>query len=725
MKKTIVVILMLVSVAARGREEAPDYAVTAPLLSSAPTIDGRLDEPVWDEAALLDRFTQIDPEEGASATERTEVRIGYDRKKLYFGVRCYYSDPKDIVAITMERDARLLHEDSIQLILDTYLDRQDAFFFAVTALGAQHDAVVRNNGGEIDQGWDGIWQSITSRDEEGWSAEIAIPFRTLRFPQKEFHTWGFNILRSVVHKRENTVWKPLARAATMNSLFQVADAGELRGLEDIEQGRTFDVKPYVVARADRHSLEGRDTSFDGGIDVKKALTSNLALNLSYNRNFSEAERDQQRINLTRFPQYFAEKRDFFFGDANLFYLGERPDPGIKEADKIFFFSRRIGLTDDGRHAIPIVGGAEISGQIAGTSVGLVNWTTDDHTYTDRSGVRQVSQTNYTALRLRRAFQESSVGLLWLNQDVAGGIDTHGTGVDWELGLTQNLRSGGFLAQTSTPGLDGADWAGMVDLVWTRPQTILKGSYAEIGEEFNPEMGFFPRRGIREWRGSVLFDLRPEMWNLRNIFLANDFIYITDRDGNVETQYNRLVTDFMWKNFVLVAFEFRDEIQGLKTNFRIHDEVVIPPGEYHFQHYFFGIQSIPAKPFFAYARLAGGEFYDGRFKTYFVGLRLRPIAGLTAQVEWEQTEVDLPAGEFEVQLTIGRFTYSVSPRLSFRGLVQWYRDDNFDAQVMFDWRYRPGASFYVVYDEFRDLTDSPRVDGRFRDRALIAKMGFFF
>ena len=728
MKNTIAVaVLTLLSTALPAQKEAtPEFAVEATFLSEAPVIDGQMDETTWEEAGLLTGFTQLEPDMGAPATEKTEIRIGYDEQNLYIGARCYQAEPEKIVAISMDRDPSLAYEDSVHIILDTFFDRKNAFVFATNPNGAQQDALLRSDGDQFNVAWDAVWECVASRDAQGWTAEIAIPFRVLRFPEHGEQTWGINVRRNITYNREQLIWKPTSRFATSVALYKVSDAGRLTGIRDVKRGRTYDVRPYLIGRWDRNEIEGDDTDFDVGVDVKKNITSDLVLDLTYNLDFAEVEADLQQVNLTRFKLYFPEKRDFFLEGANLFFLGEREDY-LKQPDKIFFFSRQIGLSEDGQQEIPVLGGAKLSGHLGKTGVGFLNLTTEDLTYVDRSGQeRYEPRTNYSVLRLKHNFLEkSNVGLMWLNKEVSGGDDNRGTAVDWDLAFGKYVRTGGFLAKTSTPGLDGTDWAGMVDVVWDSKKVLAKTVYTEIGEDFNPEMGFFPRVGIRELRTVFVRIFRPKKFNLRDIWAVSNFYNITDRDGNLQSRHLRLETFIAWNNMIHLASKLFDETEVLTVPFEVSDGVIIPPGEYEFQHFFFGIQGIPGRTIWPGAQLSGGEYYDGTFKKMLLIVVIRPMPGLDSRIEYEYTKVDLPAGEFAVDLLKAKATYSLSPRLSFRALVQWQKDDNLDANLLVRWIYKPGAAFYVAYDEFRDLRDRLADSARARDRSLIVKLGFYF
>ncbi len=696
------------------------------IFTTPPKIDGRLDEPVWEEAARLEDFVQVEPDPGAPATERTQLLIGYDEQKLYVGVRCYESDPEKINSVMLSRDTGLQNEDAIQLVFDTFLDGRTAFYFAVNPVGAQIDALIRGDGDDVSTSWDGVWFSATSRDESGWTAEIAIPFKTLRFPQNDVQTWGFNVMRSIIHKREYVVWKAAGVPNPSLAILKVSAAGRLTGLRNLKPGRGLEVKPYVLASAEENDTREDDESFEVGIDVRKSLTSDLTLDLTYNLDFAEAEADNQQVNLTRFKLFFPEKRDFFLENASLFYFGDRQDD-LRSPQMSFFFSRQIGLTEDRLHTIPVLGGAKLSGRLGGMNVGFLNLTADELTYRDRDGEERFEpQTNYTVVRLKKdVLKRSSVGLMWLNKEARGGADNSGAGIDWDFGLGKHLRSGGFVARTSTPGTEGDDWAGIADVVWESERFFGKASYSDIGDDFNPEMGFFTRLGVRELRGYVGPVFRPKLGSLRGIWVSDEYVRVTDQDGNLETEHNRLYVDVVWNNWVAVSLKVFDETEVLVQPFEIHPGVVLAPGRYGFKSYFVGFQTVPGKPVFFFGRIQTGDFYDGTATTLVAGWRLRPSRGLFSRIFYEHNDVELPAGDFSVDLLSVNVTYSVSPRLSGRALVEWQSDDNLSANVAVKWTYRPGAAFYLVYNELHDLFGRPGSVADPVDRSLAVKTTFFF
>ncbi len=400
------------------------------------------------------------------------------------------------------------------------------------------------------------------------------------------------------------------------------------------------------------------------------------------------------MNLTRFKLFFPERRDFFLEGSSFFYFGDRGD-SIKSTERIFFFSRQIGLTEDGQRAVPVIGGVKFSGKVGRTSLGILNLTTEDFTYRDRQGEERFEpQANFSVLRLKRD-------------------------------ICKYLRTGGFMAQTSTPGVEGDDWAGMADVVWESKVIFAKGSYADVGDNFNPEMGFFPRLGIREYRGNFSFIPKPKKFKLREIWMIEDYLRVTDQQGNLESEVNRTEIDYVWRNYIILATKYFDQGEVVKTPFEIHPGVWVQPGEYHFGNYFLGFQTVPGKPVLFFGRLLGGELYDGTFETRVAGFRLRPRQGLFSRIFYENTEVDLSGGSFTVQLLSVNVTYSVSPRLSARALVEWRSDDNLSSNLVVKWIYKPGAAFYVVYNGFRDERERPGRSFEPQDRSLVVKTTFYF
>lgn len=700
-------------VRAAAAEPSPEFRVEVPRLAQAPEIDGLLGDEEWAGSALLDGFVQLEPEEGVAATEGTEVRVGYDEANLYFGVRARDAAADDLVANILKRDGDLSYDDTIEIVLDTNGDRRTGFLFATNPLGVEVDALVRAEGEEINLDWDGLWSCRASQDAEGYTVEIAIPWKTLRFPEREVQEFGFNVARLVPRKRELSFWKPMSKDYGFYARYKVSELGTLGGMRDLEQGRSWVVAPYVTGGWDDQSVDGSgDGTVDGGVDVKWQITSDLVADFTLNTDFAEAEADAQQVNLTRFPLLFPEKREFFLEGASLFYFGERPEP-YRAAETQLFFSRRIGLTDSGGQEIPVLGGAKVTGRLGSWDVGFLNLTTREEDVELPGGDSFTEpRTNYTVARVQRDLPgDSSVGLLALAAEPSGPDYNRVVGIDWDVGLHDNLRTGGYFAQSRTrdrlAGFEEDDWTGYADVNWDSKHSRARVAYTEIGEDFVDELGFIPRKGVRKWRayGDAILWPKPENpLNIRQAWFTYGLDYVTDRHDNLETRVNTLQFNTWLNNNAGVAFKWFDNLEVLTAPFEISPGVVIEPGEYQFQNFFFGFNSDYSKPLGLVGRAAWGEFWDGDLLQTLYGVTYRPVPGLFTVLVYERYDVELTAGDFVEELIQNEITYAFTPRLAFSSSLQWRADQNFLARAVLRWTYAPGSDFFLVVENLEDQTD---------------------
>ena len=459
---------------------------SASRVTEALSIDGALDEQVWQQATPLTGFVQAEPFEGQPASEHTEVRILDDDDAIYVGVVLHDRDPSLIVTTDSRRDAELDESDSFLMIFDTFLDRQNGFVFGTNAAGVQYDAQVRDQGEEEDS-WDGSWDVSTAVTATSWVAEFRIPLRTLRYgpaPQ----TWGVNFFRNIQRTRERAYWSSLPRE---HDLGRLTSAGELRGLE-LTSPRNFKLLPHVVGSADRNFTPGSETDLDGdfGFDIKFGITPSLNLDLTYDTDFAQVEVDTEQINLTRFNLRFPEKRPFFLENSGLFTVG-------KEEEVDLFFSRRIGLDDEGQ-LVPIRGGGRLTGKVNGFNVGVLNMQTAD--VGPQAGDVGLPGNNFSVLRVSRELRNrSGIGAMFVNRTATGDLsrsdDWNRTfGVDARVGVGEHFTMAGFGARTETPGLSGRDFAYNVDSEYDDGTHRAGFEYGRTGEAFNPEVGFLEKEG---------------------------------------------------------------------------------------------------------------------------------------------------------------------------------------------------------------------------------------
>ncbi len=401
-------------------------ALHARRAAQAPRIDGVLDDAAWAPAEASEAFVQVDPREGEPPTERTEIRALHDSDYLYLAIHCFDREPSKIIGTQMKRDAALETDDRVAVVIDTFEDRRNGFFFEMNPAGAKVDALIASNGQDINEAWDAIWEGRATIDAAGWSVEMAIPFKSLSFAP-ELTTWGFNVQRTIKRRLETDRWASPRRNVSVS---QVSEAGSLSGLEDIRQGIGLDLVPFFAARWNDDGND-EDTLGKPGFDAFYRLSPSFGAALTVNTDFAETEVDQRRINLTRFPLFFPEKRDFFLQDAGIFQFADL------DSDLIPFFSRRIGLTDSGEE-VPIEIGGKLTGRAGDFNVGILDVQTGEADDFDAANlfVTRVS---------KNVGEQSTIGGIFTHGDPNGRDSNSVAGLDANFGRSdflgdRNLRS---------------------------------------------------------------------------------------------------------------------------------------------------------------------------------------------------------------------------------------------------------------------------------------------
>lgn len=307
--------------------QSDSLTITGHRIDGSIKIDGCLNEKEWLKAVLVNHFLQREPEEGAPVSEPTEVRVLYDEKNLYLGFRCLDSQIEKIVADAMRRDRPLLNNDCVEVFLDTYHDHRNAFCFCTNPLGAQRDGILvaELSDEEHNRDWNGVWSNASRIDSGGWTAEMAIPFKTLRFNEDDDMTWGINFARYIPRKREESFWAAILQDYGFWGKYRISAYGHLIGLTGLQHPQKFEIKPFILPGLERDFAEtaSYNRKFDFGLDARYHLTPNLMADISYNTDFAQVEADQEQVNLTRFELFFPEKRDFFLEGASIFRFGER------------------------------------------------------------------------------------------------------------------------------------------------------------------------------------------------------------------------------------------------------------------------------------------------------------------------------------------------------------------------------------------------------------------
>ena len=707
-------------------------SATAVEAAVAPVLDGAvLDDPAWALAPPATGFVQTQPDEGRPASERTEVRIVYTADTLYFGVVCYDDDPSSIIVTDSRRDSSLADSDSFQLILDTFLDRQNGFIFGTSPSGQEYDGQLVNEGaggsgmgrfgaggqiggagGGFNQNWDGVWQVRTAISEVGWTAEFAIPFRTLRFPAGREQTWGVNFQRNIRRRNEEAYWAPLPR---QYDLFRVSLAGQLGGVRAPEGlWRTLQMTPYVigeaVGRADRP--DGRTLALgDFGGDLKYGVTSGLALDLTYNTDFAQVEVDDQQINLDRFQLFFPEKRPFFLENAGAFTVTNSGgaafnDPGQTD----LFFSRRIGIGDAGQ-AIPILGGARLSGRVSeDVTVGFLNMQTE-------AVGSATPANNFTVARLRHDLpNRSSVGGLLVNRQATGplaGSDNYNRtyAFDGRWGFGQNGMVSGFAARTETPFRGGRhfdqDHAFDLAVDYNTEAWRLRGSVGEMGRDFNPEVGFVRRTGFRKMDAGIFNTSRPpsnwlRIQELQPHVTFNRFWDITT--GYIQTSLLHMDNgwEFEDSSRAITAWNVRKE--GVTRPFTISG-VPVAPGSYDWHEINLNYTSDRSAPMGYGVRFQQSGFFGGSLQVVGPTLNFRSGETLNVELRWSRNDIDLPADHVITNLVSSRVAYNFSPRIFVQSLVQRNDSTNlWSVNLRFGWLREGNTGLFFVFNQSDGLGD---------------------
>jgi hypothetical protein len=702
-----------------AQDPASIRRATATRIAEAPTIDGVLDERAWQQAVPVTEFIQAEPTQGEPATEPTEVRILFDSQTIYVGVVCWDSDPSGIVTTDSRRDSGLQGQDSFQVIFDTYHDRQNGFIFGTNSVGLEYDAQVRNEGETLRGGppaglggggnntgsgagvnvnWNGAWTVRARVNDNGWTAEFAIPLRTLRYgppPQ----VWGVNFARSIERKREDVYWSPVAR---IYSISRLSSAGELRGL-NVPAPRDLKLMPYVISSANRNFTPASATDYTGdwGLDAKIGVASSLTLDLTYNTDFAQVEVDEQQINLTRFNLLFPEKRPFFLENRGLFAVGR---PG--EVD--LFFSRRIGIDDDGT-LVPIRGGARLSGKAGAVNVGLLNM------QTDRVGCEPGDRTctagnNFTAARVNRDLpNRSSLGAIFVNRaatgDVAGPENWNRTwGVDGKLGIEEAITFSGFAARTETPGASRREHAYSGAFEFRNPTFETNVGYAEVGDDFNPEVGFLERSdGYRQMTASVRRHVRSD--GLARLGIREWEPHVTYEsywgfDGLQETA--TLHIDGRWdfeNNYSITSAALNVQYEGLREPFEVYPGVIVPAGSYRSPFALVNTSTDRRKWLSGGFSANIGGFLSGDQASLAPSVTIRQGGRLSASLRWTRNDIDLPQGAFVTNLATARMTYNFTTSFNAQALVQYNdRTRRWSTNMRLNWLRSAATGLYIVYND---------------------------
>ncbi len=694
--------------------EAPDkVTVRAFRVPSPLRIDGRLDEEVYRTIDPISDFIQQEPDEGQPATEKTEAWILFDEVNLYICARNWDSHPERAVANELRRDnGNILGNENLTFAIDTLHDRRNGYVFQTNALGALRDMAVTDD--QQNQAWNGIWNVKTARFENGWTVEVAIPFKTLRYRGSGPQTWGINLRRLVKWKNEFSYLSLVPAALGTGGISRMASAATVVGLETPAQSKNLELKPYAVASSttDRGGASPFDNrgQANAGLDFKYGLTRSLIVDATYRTDFAQVEEDVQQINLTRFSVFFPEKRDFFIEGQGIFDFGG-VQAGHGPGDvPLLFFSRQIGLSQG--QAVPVFGGVRLTGRAGAFSVGALNIQTED-----RPSARAVA-TNFSALRLKRnLLRRSNVGMMATRRGPALGAAagtsqaSYTTGVDATMLFFKSVNITSYYALTSAPNAGGASVTGSSYRGRFEYNADRYGASAEhmlIDADFRPEVGYVRRNDIRRTFGQLRFSPRPSRSALiRKFTWQGSFDYVTDAPA-IELQSRETSGLFRieFQSSDQFSAEHSREFELLPGRFTLAPGVIVPAGEYSYStsrvSYSLGQQRRVSGRFSA----STGSLYGGTKSDVTYSGRWGVIPQFSLEPSVTLAWGSLPYGDFTARLVGSRFTVTPSARMQISSLVQFNVDGRtLTSSARLRWEYTGGSDLFVVYSDGRDTRNT--------------------
>ncbi len=734
-----------------ARDAQGRASVRAVRLVTGIRLDGVLDEPVYEAVPAVSDFVQQMPVEGAPATEKTEAWILFDEANVYVSGRVWDSaPPSEWVANEMRRDTPQLREnDSFWVAFDTFNDRRNGIAFYTNPLGAIGDFGITNEGNPNGD-WNPVWDVRTGRFEGGWTVEMAIPFKSLRYRPGPLQRWGLQIRRLVRRKNEQTYITSVPISAGRRGFFRMSDAALLVGIDVPDSGSNLEIKPYGISGVTTDLTldppRRNDGAGDYGVDVKYGITRNLTADLTWNTDFAQVEVDEQQVNLTRFNLFFPEKREFFLENRGIFDFARGGGPSRRDGAlrligsgrsseeslaPTLFYSRRIGLQAGA--VVPITGGARVTGKVGDFDVGALNMLAGARAGDDvRAGVEP---TNFSVARIKRdVLRRSALGVLVTNRSVslAGDGASQTFGADGTFSFYDNVNAVAYLARTRTPGRTGRDMSYQGQLSWNGDRYGFEAEHLTVEDNFRPEVGFWRRENFRRSYGSARFSPRPaSIEAIRQFRLEGAFDYVEAADtGLVETRQAQLAFLTEFENSDRIGVSAAESYEFLVEPFEPGRDVVLPVGGYRFRDFETTYTLGGQRRLSGVLTVRAGEYFSGTIRS--IGFRrarfvLVPQLAVepTVSVNWIET----PQGAFRADLLVSRITWTLSPRMFFSGLVQYNSSTRtVSNNLRLRWEYSPGSELFVVYTEDRD-SDPLRPD-RFsasglRNRGLVVKVNRLF
>lgn len=704
MKKSLILLLLIFS-ALTGYSfmSADDIFIDADKVSQAPEIDGILDEKIWSDSIVFSGFKMVEPETGLEPSEKTELRVVYDQSNLYIGVKCFSNDQKDISVNTLKHDQhgrRSIGDDLIKILIDPFLDKRNAYVFFVNPKGARTDGLA--SGEHFSTNWDGIWDASARLDNDGWSVEIKIPFKTLSF-NSSLKKWGINVERYIAKKMETI---RLSGISKDSFFYNPAEASYLSGINDVKQGLGITFKPYMtlVSSRDYENDGAREWKIDGGFDLYKNFTPNLTGVFTYNTDFAETEVDERKINLSRFSLYYPEKRSFFLEGSEMFSFGT----GLHRTF-VPFFSRTIGIFDE-EHVVPVNYGLKVYGKLGKTNLGLLNVKT--------GATDSVGKKNFIAGRVyQNIFAQSKVGLIFTKGDSESDDPNSLLGLDFNYSTSKflknkNFSAGGWWVYNWNTIEEGKHYGYGFKVDYPNDLWDAALSYNYFGDALEPGLSYLPRNGIQKISPMLQFKPRPEKGFIGKLVRQFRFeffgsIYL-DLAGNVVS--SRIFTapvNFRTEGGDHFEFNIIPEKEVLDEEFELSDDIIFPCTSYDFTRYRVMFNSASHRKIDLSLKYTFGNFYSGRLSEFDISTSFKYKGNINFDIGALFLRGNFPQGKYRKNLFRIKGDFFLNSDIGLMSFIQ-YDDDSRElgANIRLKWRISPGNIIYLVYNKNWERTWDP-------------------
>ena len=700
------------------------------------SIDGILDESIYESVEPISDFVQHLPVSGATASDNTEVWVFYNDQSIYVTAKVYESVPEDEwVANEMRRDVgRLRTNDSFSVMFDTFLDRRNGVAFLVSPIGGFSDFTINNEGmatRPVNFDWNVVWNSRVGRFDGGWTVEMEIPFRSLRYEPSSEQAWGIQFRRVQIRLNEATYITEIPISAAnigppmVAGMWRISEAATLTDLEVPPRNLNLEIKPYGLGtvttnRTANPPVNGQFAN-EAGVDVKFGITNNLTADFTYNTDFAQVEVDERQVNLTRFNLFFPEKREFFLEGAANFDFTQPRNLDVPT----MFFSRRIGLEKG--QVVPIDVGARVTGKVGDIDIGALSIGTDG------SDLSSVESTDFSVLRIKRdVLRRSRIGMIYTDRSkslVGEGANTL-YGVDGTFNFLDDIQISTFAAKSESPGFSGDDESYMANFNYNGDRYGFRSGYLVVEDNFNPEVGFKRRNNFKQYEGNLRFSPRPaSIESIRQLsFEAQTRSYWSATSGALETRRHELIFNTQFENGDQFRATTRDEFEMLTRGFQIAPKVSLLPGTYDFSSHEISYSLGPQRNVSGRLSYRFGDFWSGTNSAIGIsGGSIELSPQLSVEPSYSFNEVKLPEGNFRTELGRFRVTYTISPRMYFSGLVQYNSTQNsLSSNLRFRWQWSSGSELFIVYSDDRDTNPFDRPDSfELRNQGWAIKINKLF